>query len=93
MRKAGYPRPTCEECGLVELVSENQLIWDVFQNYEYIAFNFYGNGAWNINTAGMKYLAKRFEIDMETLVDRLLILAKVIYRPNPVEGKSDGNGN
>lgn len=90
MRKAGYPRPTCEECGLVRLTEENREVWNVFQDYTGVVFNLYGNGSWSINIPGVEYVGERFVIGADALVDGLLILAKVLFKPKAKEGQ-DGN--
>lgn len=74
MKEMGAIRPSCEDCGKIELTEQSNFVW-------YLA-NFYfkmlvrGDGFnWYVDAAALQMLADEYEIDsVIELADRILIV-------------------
>ncbi len=53
-REAGYPRPTCHECGYPELDTGGLIIWGIYTNYKRSIYNYDMNGQWQIDLVSLK---------------------------------------
>jgi len=79
-------RPTCEVCGLVELIEENQLIWYLFNKHLSTMVFQSGMGGFTMNIVGIEKVAKHYEIDDDfEFLERIEILANTILKPKKLE--------
>ncbi|MCK9544260.1 MAG: hypothetical protein M0R03_19755 [Novosphingobium sp.] len=83
LKKQGFRRPSCEECGLVILTNENGIVWRLFQEYSPSLIIISGFGGWGINTEFAKELCNLkgiFNDDYLEFIKRLQVIAGEIYK-------------
>jgi len=62
MRKANMKRPTCEECGMIDLLPENAFAFWAFGKYNNLIVIRTGFG-WSINVEAVKLVADKYDMD------------------------------
>jgi len=76
----GRPRPTCEECGQIELSGDNAVVWQLFHEYQMLLGSMTGFGGWSINADGVRMIASECEInDVLEFVRRIQTIALVLF--------------
>jgi len=87
MKKMGYKRPTCKECGLVELAENNLFVWKMITEYPLATID--GYGSWRINIELCRLLAEEYLIiPLSEFVKRVFICYKYLFG-----AMSNGEGN
>lgn len=79
-KERGGKRPTCEECGRIELNEEGQFIVDILYNHQRLLVVFNGMGGYYINSEGVNFICEktgynnplRFAGLIETVVNKQL---------------------
>ena len=86
LREQGYPRPSCEECGLVELTEANSLVWEVFSLYGQALVTSNGMGGFSINVLALKEVLKEYDIDcFAEFMRRLALLILALFNKGAEE--------
>lgn len=62
-RSIGYPRPTCEECGMPTLSRRAGDIWTLYIKYNPILVSANGMGGWTLNTNVIERMESEGETD------------------------------
>jgi hypothetical protein len=92
LREMKYPRPTCEQCGRINLSIENSFIWDVYIRYSLSIVMGNGFGGFSINTNLVEKICEDYGLNNKEfliVVKRIQVIASELYKPDEKEEEKE----
>lgn len=90
MKDMGAFRPTCEECGLVELSQVEAQLFNTVLSYLPMLADTDGSGGWSIKPEGVKFVAEEMGVeDRLFFVEVVIIIIGEAFQPTGSKIKSE----
>ena len=86
-RKRGAKRPTCEECGKIDLGDENRFLWWIFCEHHSMLFGTNGMGGFWLQGDQVKMICGELNIDCDQIyhvskrLTRIMSIVSKGYQP------------